>query len=219
MATDAQTVTLDFTPIVGMVIEGAAPDDPDADPWRVTMALAPEFAGPPLHVHPQQEETFEVLSGVLDVWIDGRWREIGPGECITVPAGAPHTIGNRHSEEVRALNAHTPALGFPDYMAGLHDLVHSGKVRALPPKDPRSVIYLSMLFAAHERTLASVKPPQRLMRILAFTGRRLGYRLPESRCSRGADARGADARGADARGADARDPSPPRPGAAARAPG
>jgi hypothetical protein len=35
-----------------------------------------------------------------------------------------------------------------------------------------------MPFTAHERTLASIKPPQRLMRILAFVGRRLGYRLP-----------------------------------------
>jgi hypothetical protein len=73
---------------------------------------------------------------------------------------------------------HAPALDFPDYMADLHALVHSGNVRALPPKDPRSVIYLSMLFTAHERTLVSIKPPQRLMRILAVFGRRFGYRLP-----------------------------------------
>lgn len=64
-------------------------------------------------------------------------------------------------------------------MAGLHELVLSGKVRALPPKDPRSVIYLSMLFTAHEHTLVCIKPPQRLLRILASVGRRLGYRLPE----------------------------------------
>jgi len=170
---------LDFNPTVGMVIEGAAPEDPDNDPWHVTMALAPKFAGPPLHVHPHQEESFEVLSGVLDVCIDGQWRELGADERITVPAGTPHTIRNLHDEEVRALNTHTPALEFPKYMAGLHELVRSGKVRALPPKDPRSVIYLSMLFNAHERTLASIKPPQRLMRILAFVGRRLGYHLPQ----------------------------------------
>jgi mannose-6-phosphate isomerase-like protein (cupin superfamily) len=180
MKTDAPVgSTLDFNPTVGMIIEGAAPDDPDDSPWQVTMALAPRFAGPPLHVHPHQEERFEVLSGVLDVCIDGEWRELGPGERITVPAGVPHTIRNLHGEEMRALNAHAPALGFPHYMAGLHELVRSGKVRALPPKDPRSVIYLSMLFTAHERTLTSLRPPQRLMRILAFVGRRLGYRLPE----------------------------------------
>jgi hypothetical protein len=119
-----------------------------------------------------------VLSGVLDVFIDGQWRELGPGARLTVPAGAPHTIRNLHREEMRALNVHAPALDFPDFMAGLHELVHSGKVRALPPKDPRSVIHLSMLFTAHERTLAPAKPPQRLMRVLAFVGR--AARLPAS---------------------------------------
>jgi mannose-6-phosphate isomerase-like protein (cupin superfamily) len=179
MTTAASTTALlDFNPTVGMVVEGAPPADPDTDPWRVTMAFAPGFAGPPVHMHPQQEESYEVLSGVLDVFIDGQWRELGAGGCITVPAGAPHTIRNLHSEEMRALNVHAPALDLPGYMAGLHELVHSGKVRALPPKDPRSVIYLSMLFTAHEHTLVSIKPPQRLMRILAFVGSALGYRLP-----------------------------------------
>jgi mannose-6-phosphate isomerase-like protein (cupin superfamily) len=174
----ATTALLDFNPTVGMVIEGAPPDDPKRDPWCVTMVLAPGFAGPPLHVHPHQEESFEVLSGVLDVSIDGEWREVGPGAPMTVPAGAAHTIRNLHHEELRALNVHAPALGFADYMARLHELVHSGKVRALPPKDPRSVIYLSMLFDAHDRTLTSIKPSQRSMRMLAFVGRLLGYQLP-----------------------------------------
>jgi hypothetical protein len=95
-----------------------------------------------------------------------------------VSPGVPHTIRNLHREEMRALNVHVPALGFPDYMAGLHELIRTGKVRTLPPKDPRSVIHLSMLFTAHERTLVSIKPSQRSMRILAFVGRRLGYQLP-----------------------------------------
>lgn len=174
----ARRPVLDFNPLVGMVVDGAPPEDPETDPWRVTMIFASGFAGPPVHVHPHQEESYEVLSGVLDVFIDGRWRELGAGESLTVPAGTPHTIRNLHAQELRAVNVHAPALGFPGYMAGLHELVHTGRVRALPPKDPRSAIYLSMLFTAHARTLVSVKPPQGLMRILAFVGRRLGYELP-----------------------------------------
>ncbi len=170
---------LDFNPTVGMVIEGAPPNDPETEPWQVTMTFAPGFGGPPLHVHPNQEESYDVQSGVLDVCIDGRWREVRPGERVTVPAGTPHTIRNLHTEEMRAINVHAPALDFPHYMAGLHELAHSGKVRALPPNDPRSVIYLSMLFTAHKQSLISVKPPQRLMQILAFIGRRLGYQLHE----------------------------------------
>ena len=174
----ASTQVLDFNPVVGMLVEGAPPENPESDPWRVTMTFAPGFAGPPVHVHPHQEESYEVHNGVLDVFVDERWRELRPGETLTVPAGTPHTIRNLHAEELVAVNVHTPALEFPRYMACLHELVHSGKVRALPPKDPRSMIYLSMLFTEHARTLASVKPPQRLMRVLASVGRRLGYKLP-----------------------------------------
>ena len=76
------------------------------------------------------------------------------------------------------MNVHAPALEFPHFLASLHELVHTGRVRALPLKDPRSVIHLSMLFTEHARTVVSVKPPARLMRILAFAGRRLGYKLP-----------------------------------------
>ncbi len=144
---------LDFNPTVGMLVEGAAPDHPETDPWRVIMVFAPNFAGPPLHVHPHQEESYEVLAGTLDVFIDASWREVRAGETIRVPAATPHTIRNLHPEEMRAVNVHAPALDFPRYMARLHELVHSGKVRSLPPKDP-------------------------LMRILAFVGRRLGYELP-----------------------------------------
>src|SRR5690348_12328006 len=121
----ATNALLDFNPTIGMVVEGAPPDDPNTDPWRVTISFAPGFAGPPLHIHPHQQESYEVLSGVLDVFIDGQWREVGPGERVTVPAGAPHTIRNLHREEMRALNVHAPALDFPDYMAALHELVHS----------------------------------------------------------------------------------------------
>jgi hypothetical protein len=82
MKTDALPAsTLNFNPTVGMTIEGAAPDDPDHDPWHLTLALAPKFAGPPLYVHPHQEESFEVLSGVLDVCVDGQWRELGPANA------------------------------------------------------------------------------------------------------------------------------------------
>jgi len=135
MKTDAPVASmLDFNPTVGMVIEGAEPEDPDNEPWHVTMALAPSFAGPPLHVHPHQEEGFEVLSGVLDVCIDGQWRELGADERITVPAGTPHTIRNLHEEEVRALNTHTPALEFPSTWPGCTSWSAAAKSAPCPPR-------------------------------------------------------------------------------------
>ncbi len=45
------------------------------------------------------------------------------------------------------------------------------------PKDPSSLIYAAMLFTEYEDTQIVVKPPAFVLRLLAFVGRRLGYRL------------------------------------------
>ena len=56
--------------------------------------LDPQMPGPPPHVHPNSEESFEVLEGSLDVFKDGTWTRLGTGETATVPPGAPHTLKN-----------------------------------------------------------------------------------------------------------------------------
>jgi mannose-6-phosphate isomerase-like protein (cupin superfamily) len=170
--------TLDFRPAVGMVLEGAPPEDAESQPWDVQCIFTPGLGGPPPHVHPRQTERFEVISGTLELWLEGEWRNVHAGEQATVPAGARHTVRNLGREDVRMRNTHDPALGFPEYMATLHRLVMERKVKSLPPRDPASAINLAMLFAAHERTLRSVRPPQAVFRFLAALGRVLGFRLP-----------------------------------------
>lgn len=140
--------------------------------------LSPEFGGPPLHLHPQAEESYAVLTGTLDVCVDREWRTLGPGESITVPAGVSHTLRNTSGAEVRLRNVHAPALNFETFFRTLQCLVSEQGVQ-LPPKSLRSVLLLSMLFTAYPRELVSVKPSARSMWWLAWIGRRLGYRLPE----------------------------------------
>ena len=73
MTTAAATkALLDFNPTVGMVVEGAPPDDPDTDPWRVTMVFAPGFAGPPQHIHPLPQEIPLGLQALARHWLDHR---------------------------------------------------------------------------------------------------------------------------------------------------
>ncbi len=42
------------------------------------------------HVHPSQEERFQVLRGTVGFRVGGEERIAGPGERLTVPAGTPH---------------------------------------------------------------------------------------------------------------------------------
>ena len=66
--------------------------------------VPPRTAGPPLHVHPYQEERFvEVLSGTLRARLGDEERSLGKGQGLTVPPGAPHTWRNDGGDEVRML--------------------------------------------------------------------------------------------------------------------
>jgi D-lyxose ketol-isomerase len=46
----------------------------------------------PLHYHRRKEETFQVLSGVLELEIDGRRRTMHPGETLLVQPGVWHAF-------------------------------------------------------------------------------------------------------------------------------
>ena len=127
------------------------------------------------HYHPAQEETFQVLDGTLDVFRDGNWHKVPAGESSTVPRGATHAFRNASETPARFLNVHRPALAFQEYLETVDRLIQAGKVKGL--KNLRSGIYLSMAFVEQESSSVQVKPPQMLLRGLAFIGRRLGYRL------------------------------------------
>jgi quercetin dioxygenase-like cupin family protein len=47
---------------------------------------------PPPHLHPGQDERFEVLEGTVRAVIDGEERSHGAGETFEVPAGAVHQM-------------------------------------------------------------------------------------------------------------------------------
>jgi quercetin dioxygenase-like cupin family protein len=127
-----------------------------------------------LHYHPEQEETFQVLEGTLEVFRDGDWYKVPAGESVTVPRKATHWFRNANETPVRFLNAHRPALTFQEFLETVDRLIRAGKVKG--PRDLRSGIYLSMA-AVEQGTSVNRKPPQMFIRGLAFIGRRLGFTL------------------------------------------
>jgi quercetin dioxygenase-like cupin family protein len=70
--------------------------------------LQPEGKTPPLHVHPEADETFYVLEGELVVHIDGSEHSVREGAVLVVPRGTPHTFVVT-SQTARILLAFTPA--------------------------------------------------------------------------------------------------------------
>ena len=129
-----------------------------------------------IHYHPEQEETYRVLEGTLEVFCDDRWRVVPAGESLTVAPGAVHGFRNASGAPVRFFNVHRPALAFQEHLETLNRLSRVGKIKGT--KDPRSLIYMSMSAVEHRPDVA-VKPPQWVVRGFASVGRRLGYTLDD----------------------------------------
>lgn len=60
----------------------------------------------PPHSHPHQQITY-VAEGELLFFIDGEPHALGPGDLITVPSNAPHTI-QLLSDRVRLVDTFSP---------------------------------------------------------------------------------------------------------------
>jgi mannose-6-phosphate isomerase-like protein (cupin superfamily) len=141
---------------------------------EMEITLPPGAPGSPLHVHPNQEERWDVLEGELTVFLDDRWRPLRAGESLSIPAGHTHTLRNRSSERVRVRDSHWPALDFEDYIVRLHSLAEAGKIR--DPRSPSTLIHFSMLWQEQRSQVAARPLERRAMSLLARLGRLLRFR-------------------------------------------
>lgn len=102
------------------------------DNLKTTFALG-------LHLHRYHAETFYILEGNIDFYIDGDWLTATPGTCIHVPPGVPHAcIMAKGCEAGRMLMIYQPS-GFDQYLAELgkmtaEDFADQAKMDALNEK-------------------------------------------------------------------------------------
>jgi len=96
---------LDFEGFPGdwEILESAAGTGGERFKTRMQIDEAGEL---PAHKHPAAEESYEVLSGVLEVQVEGEWTELATGEKHTVPPGTAHAF--RSKEPVEVINIHKP---------------------------------------------------------------------------------------------------------------
>ena len=81
----------------------------NGDLLRVEVVLPPGFSMAE-HVHPNQEERHEVLSGTLRARVGGQERDYEAGERVVGPPGVPHAWRNPSDhEDLRIVSEHRPA--------------------------------------------------------------------------------------------------------------
>mgnify|MGYP000847497032 FL=1 len=71
--------------------------------------------GPPSHIHPMQDEIFEVIEGKLELSAKGKKIVLEEGQSFNVTANTAHTFSNPLDKETRFRATYQPALDI-DYM-------------------------------------------------------------------------------------------------------
>jgi quercetin dioxygenase-like cupin family protein len=134
----------------------------------------------PRHVHPRQEERFQVLAGDVRFQIGRNDRRASAGDAITVPAGVPHAFVNDGGGEAHLLVEVRPALDLQEFLETTAWLGRAGKMTpGGRPRGPRALLELALL-AEHFRGCTHLaRPPLLVQRIgtapLAALARLLGY--------------------------------------------
>jgi quercetin dioxygenase-like cupin family protein len=128
------------------------------------------------HVHPGQEERFEILRGSVGFKVGGKKLVAGPGQRLTVPAGTPHKFWNAGDDEAHFVCEVRPALQFEALLETMFALAADGKTNRKGMPNP---LRLAVIANAHFDTVRLPFPPALVQRIgLALgtpVGRMLGY--------------------------------------------
>ncbi len=142
------------------------------------LLVSPKAAGPPAHVHPLQEERFEVLSGVIRARLGNQERSLPEGERMTVAPGTPHTWWNDGEVDARVSLELRPALNSEVGFETIYGLARDGKTN----KDgvPNLLQLAVILSGVNRGELYLAHPPiavqKALFAALVPVGRLLGYK-------------------------------------------
>jgi quercetin dioxygenase-like cupin family protein len=138
--------------------------------------VEPNGAVAAAHVHPAQEELFEILAGEVEFKLGKQKIVAKPGDRVLVPAGTPHKFRTVGEETAHFVCEVTPALGFEQLIETMFSLAADGKVNKKGMPNP---LRLAVIARHHFGDVQLPFPPAWLQRLgLAFgapLGRLLGY--------------------------------------------
>lgn len=151
--------------------------DTDGALLQADLFAKPQASPAAAHVHPRQEERFEVMRGTVKVRIAGVDTILREGDVAVVPPGAAHTWWNVGDAEVHVVADVRPALRTEMFFETLFGLAADGKTdrRGLPHP-----LQLATLVTEFRDEVLLATPPAVVQRILfaplAAVGRLAGYR-------------------------------------------
>jgi quercetin dioxygenase-like cupin family protein len=131
------------------------------------------------HVHPAQQERFEVGSGLIRLRTEGREELVSPGHVRTIEPGTTHSWGNVASGETLVTVRLTPALRSEAFFASFCRVANEGHANAKGM--PRNPLRLAVLANEYRDVVrlpgaAGSAPALAILGALARLGRAFGIR-------------------------------------------
>ena len=144
---------------------------------EILLYLAPRGFIATAHVHPNQEERFEVGGAPVIFKVAGKERLYEPGDVAVVPAGTPHVWWNPSQQESATIVQFRPALDTETFFETYFGLAADGKVGRSGLPNP---LRMAVLARAYRRETQLPPPAQwvlgPLAMLMAPLARALGYR-------------------------------------------
>ena len=98
---------------------------------QMRVTYAPHSDLPPSHIHPAQDETFEILDGAIEFILDGVRSEHAAPAVVEVPSGTVHQLRNHTDQPATVLWSTRPALRTGEFFMALHEAQEAGDVDRL----------------------------------------------------------------------------------------
>jgi quercetin dioxygenase-like cupin family protein len=128
------------------------------------------------HVHPEQEERFDVLEGTMRFRLGTRTIVATPGATVVVPAGRVHRFSNAGGGPARVRVEVAPALDMEELLCTTVALAREGNVR---PSGMPKPMHLALFVRRSRREVRAPFPPapvvHALMAPLTALARRRGH--------------------------------------------
>ena len=98
------------------------PHDTSGDYDLMVAETPPNVPGPPPHLHNAYKESFLIIEGELEFFVNGKTQVVKAGESVDIPPKTLHTFNNKTNETCKWINIHSPKgfrtffneLGVPD---------------------------------------------------------------------------------------------------------
>ena len=126
------------------------------------------------HLHPLQEELFEIIEGAITFKVNGQELPTGPGDRVLVPAGTKHQFWNAGAGTASFACEVRPALQFEQLIDTMFSLAQDGKTNTHGMPNP---LRLAVIAHAHFDTVRLPFPPAWIQRVGLVLGAPLGWLL------------------------------------------